>query len=287
MTDDIQHPVQRVVVKLRPEAAVVPHRAASVREWARRPGERSFRRQVKSVSPARSPRRVRTFEVARITLAALLPCLVACGTSAPPPEAKPADSGSAFALAGTVTRPSGSAQPFRVVPLQAMSGDVEILYGDPEKAGEPFAMRIRELPGTIIPLHSHPVDEHITILEGTWYFAVGETWDRAALRELRQGDYAFAAKGTTMYGYSPDGAVVQVQGIGPFHIHWRHGAKTLDDADAVKTFTFTRKDRVHAERGPGTIRNGYASGDVIQYEIAGDDGKVFMANQAELRRIPK
>ena len=28
----------------------------------------------------------------------------------------------------------------RVVPLRAMSGDVEIPYGDPEVAGEPFVM---------------------------------------------------------------------------------------------------------------------------------------------------
>lgn len=165
-----------------------------------------------------------------------------------------------------------------------MTGDVEILYGDPEKAGEPFAMRIRELPGTMIPLHTHPVDEHITVVQGTWYFAVGETWDKAALKKLEVGDYAFAAKGSTMFGYCPDGAIVQVQGIGPFHIHWLHGAKTLDDADAAKTFTFRRGDRVQTPRGAGVIGNGYASGEIIQYEIAGDDGVTFMASQAEIGR---
>lgn len=79
-----------------------------------------------------------------------------------------------------------------------MSGDVEILYGDPEKAGEPFAMRIRE-------------------------------------------------------------------------------------ADAAKTFTFKRGDRVHTPGGPGAVRNGYASGEIIQYEIAAEDGSVFMANQDEMQ----
>ena len=190
---------------------------------------------------------------------------------------------SAFSAASGVTRPDSSTEPFRVVPLRTMPGDVEILYGDPEKAGEPFAMRIRELPGTIIPLHSHPVDEHITIVQGTWYFAVGEKWDRSALRALQVGDYAFAAKGSTMYGYCPDGAVVQVHGIGPFHLHWTHGLKTLDDADAGKTFTFKRGDRVDTPRGPGTVRNGYASGEVIQYEVAAEDGSVFMANQHEMK----
>jgi hypothetical protein len=57
-----------------------------------------------------------------------------------------------------------------------------------------------------------------------------------------------------------------------------------DRADASKTFTFKRGDRVATPRGLGAVRNGYASGKVIQYEIAGDDGAVFMANQDEMQR---
>ena len=52
-----------------------------------------------------------------------------------------------------------------------------ILYGDPESPGQPFVMRIRELPGTVVTPHSHPVDEHITVLQGTWYLGFGETCD--------------------------------------------------------------------------------------------------------------
>ena len=210
--------------------------------------------------------------------------LLACNRQPKTEHAK--ETHSPFAAASGVTHAGndGANTTFRVVPLRPMSGDVEILYGDPEKPGQPFAMRIRELPGTIIPLHSHPVDEHITVIQGTWYFAVGEKWDRAALKELHAGDYAFAAKGSTMFGYCPDGAVVQVQGVGPFLIYWRHGTTTLDDSNAAKVFTFRRGQRVESARGPGTIRHGYASGDIVQYEIAGDDGKVFMASQADLRR---
>ena len=191
---------------------------------------------------------------------------------------------SPFAMAPSVTRLEGDPKSFRVVPLRPMTGDVEILHGDPEKVGEPFAMRIRELPGTIIPLHSHPIDEHITIVQGVWYFAVGDRWEKSALKELRAGDYAFAPKGSTMFGYCPDGAIVQVHGVGPFHIEWKHGSKTLDDGDANATFTFTRGERVRTPRGTGVIRNGYASGDIIQYEIAGDDGLLFMASQTDLSR---
>jgi hypothetical protein len=169
------------------------------------------------------------------------------------------------------------------VPLHAMSGDVEILSGDPDKAGEPFVMRINELPGTKIPLHSHPVDENITVVQGTWYFAVADKWDRAALTPLRAGDYAFAPKGSTMFAYCPDGAIVQVHGIGPFQIHWRHGLRTLDDA--ASAFAFRKGQVVDTPRGRGKIRQGYASGEIMQYEIAIENGPVVMVDQADLHRV--
>jgi quercetin dioxygenase-like cupin family protein len=180
--------------------------------------------------------------------------MLACGTPSRADRADTGETTSPFAAASGVTRSGHVGARFRVIPLRTMTGDVEILYGNPENAGEPFAMRIRELPGTIIPLHSHPVDEHITVVQGTWSFAVGERWDSSTLRELRVGDDAFAAKGTTMFGYSEIGAVVQVHGVGPFHIHWVHGSSTLDDADAASTFAFKRGDRVRTPRGSGTVR---------------------------------
>lgn len=178
----------------------------------------------------------------------------------------------------------------RIIPIKPMSQDVEVLYGDPEKVGESFVMRIRELPGGIIPPHKHPVDEHITVLQGTLYFGVGEKFDRAAMKEMKAGSYAFIPKGSTMFGYTPDAAIVQVHGVGPFHIHWRAGntwrdsLKTLDDPDAGSVFKFKKGERVVAKRGKGRIRQGYDSGEFIGYEIERADGSLFMAEEGELRR---
>jgi quercetin dioxygenase-like cupin family protein len=178
----------------------------------------------------------------------------------------------------------------RMIPLRPMSQDVEVLYGDPNAVGEPFVMRIRELAGGIIPPHRHPVDEHITVLQGTLYFGVGEKFDRAAMKELKAGSYAFIPKGSTMFGYTPEAAIVQVHGVGPFHIHWRAGntwrdsLKTLDDPDAASVFKFRKGERVVAQRGSGRIRQGYDSGEFIGYEIERADGTLFMAEEGDLRR---
>jgi len=142
-----------------------------------------------------------------------------------------------------------------------MTGDVEILCGDPEVPGEPFVMRIRELPDGIVPPHSHPVDEHITVVHGTWYFALGEEYKPEALQELKAGSYAFAPKGSSMFGYSPTGAIVQVHGVGPFRIHGRGGLHTLDDPDATSVFRFARGARVLFKTQSGRVCRGLRFGE--------------------------
>jgi len=188
------------------------------------------------------------------------------------------------ATAGTVARIHGAAGEARIVPLHAMESDVEVLQGDPEIAGKPFVIRIRELPGGLVPPHTHPVDENITVVQGTWYFGTGPAFDRRALKPLSAGSYAFAPKGTTMFGYSPDGAIVQVHGIGPFHIHWKDGAHTLSDPGGGKFFRFRIGEDVRSARGAGRILEGYASGAIVQYEIRSVDGGLFMADEKDMRR---
>lgn len=166
-----------------------------------------------------------------------------------------------------------------VFPYRGMTSDVEVVHGDPDAAGLPFVIRIRELPGAIVPPHSHPVDEHITVIEGEWSFGFGEAFDETALQTLPTGSYAFAPSGASMFGYSRDGAVVQVHGVGPFHIRWAHDLVLLTETRA--RFRFGVGDTVKGPRGEGRIRQGYASGDLRQYEIDGATG-LYMAREEEL-----
>jgi hypothetical protein len=53
---------------------------------------------------------------------------------------------------------------------------------------------------------------------------------------------------------------------------------------AASTFNFRKSEHVEGRRGKGVTRQGYASGDIIQYEVAGDNGSVFMENQIDIRR---
>ena len=201
------------------------------------------------------------------------------GCASPDPYSPPMAAASGVARADAGKGP----RDYRIIPLKSMAGDVEILYGDPEASDEPFVMRIRELPGAIVPPHSHPVDEHITVVQGTWYFALGDEYKTESLQELKAGSYAFAPKGSTMFGYSATGAIVQVHGVGPFRIHWHGGLHTLDDPDAKSVFRFARGARILFKGQNGKIAEGYASGKVVQYEIEAPDGGRFMASEHELQ----
>jgi len=158
---------------------------------------------------------------------------------------------------------------------------VQLLLGDPDSAGA-FVMRINELPGTIVPPHSHPVDEHVTVVQGTWWFAFGDRYDSTALRAVPTGGYVFAPAGATMFAASPDSAVVQVSGMGPFHIRWRDGLASLDEPNGVR-FRYHRGDTVSTRRGLAVVREGYASGSVIQYELTTLAGARFMASEHLLK----
>lgn len=114
-----------------------------------------------------------------------------------------------------------------------------------------YAQERNESQARIVPLQSLAKDfEVMTVLQGTFFFAVSDKYDPSLLK-------------------------------GPFHIHWRDGLKSMDHANADKVFRFRKGDVVTTPRGIGTIRQGYASGSIIQYEIEGPDRTPFMVDDAK------
>jgi quercetin dioxygenase-like cupin family protein len=102
---------------------------------------------------------------------------------------------------------------------------VALLEGDP-KAAAPFTMRIKLPPNLKIGVHTHPAVERVTILSGTFYFATGDKFDRAKVAAYRSGDGFIVPAGMPMYAYTgKDDSILQLQGVGPWGIHY------MDPAD--------------------------------------------------------
>ena len=114
---------------------------------------------------------------------------------------------------------------WNAVPSLPPGAKAAVLEGDPSADG-PFTMRIRFPAGYTIPLHTHPVVERVTVLEGTLYFGVGSSFDRDRAQALGAGALAVMDVGVPMYGFTTDEpAVIQINGSGPWGIAY------LDAAD--------------------------------------------------------
>lgn len=88
-----------------------------------------------------------------------------------------------------------------------------MLEVQPDDAGA-HTYRVRLPAGYKAEPHTHPSDEHVTILSGTWYLGVGETFDRAALKALPAGSFILVPAGTPHFISIEEETIVQVHGVG-------------------------------------------------------------------------
>jgi quercetin dioxygenase-like cupin family protein len=94
-----------------------------------------------------------------------------------------------------------------------------LLHGDPAAPGEMFSVRLRASERYVFAPHSHPHDEHITVISGRLALGNGPTLDRGSVTILEPGGYAFLPRDQFHYGWpAADDTVFQVEAVGPFAI---------------------------------------------------------------------
>ena len=92
-----------------------------------------------------------------------------------------------------------------------------VIEGDPTKAG-PFTMRLKLPANYKVPPHWHPAIEHVTVLSGSFYMGLGETFDESKARKLSVGGFAVMQIGTRHFALTKEEAVIQLHGVGPWGI---------------------------------------------------------------------
>ena len=97
---------------------------------------------------------------------------------------------------------------------------VATVSGSPDTPGAPFVIRLKLAEGTRVPPHWHPMDEHLTVLSGTFYMGVGEKFDESAAMALTAGSYASMPKDVRHFGWTGVETVVQIHGVGPFKTYF-------------------------------------------------------------------
>src|SRR5687768_10025717 len=72
------------------------------------------------------------------------------------------------------------------------------LEGDPTKEG-PFVMRLRLPDGYVIPAHTHPKTERLTVIAGTFNIVMGEKLDKNQARKMPAGSFGYWPAGMKHY----------------------------------------------------------------------------------------
>jgi len=90
------------------------------------------------------------------------------------------------------------------------------LLGDSSQGGT-WIDRVKTPGGTRALAHTHPQDELVTVIEGTWYLGEGAKFDSAMLKGYPAGSFILIPAGVPHFVAAKEGAVVvPLSGIGKF-----------------------------------------------------------------------
>jgi quercetin dioxygenase-like cupin family protein len=90
------------------------------------------------------------------------------------------------------------------------------IYGDSSQGGA-WVDRVKIPAGGRVLAHTHPHDELVTVIEGTWYLGEGEMFDPAKLKGYPAGSFIVIPAGVPHFVAAKEGAViVQLNGTGKF-----------------------------------------------------------------------
>ena len=96
----------------------------------------------------------------------------------------------------------------------AKGAQIAVVKGDPTKEGV-YVVRLKVPAGFKIMPHTHPNDENVTVLTGTFHIGTGPAYDETKGETIKAGGYSFVAKGMQHYAYFPEATEIQLHGTGP------------------------------------------------------------------------
>jgi quercetin dioxygenase-like cupin family protein len=99
-------------------------------------------------------------------------------------------------------------------PALPPGAEMEVLNGNP--GGDAlFTIRVKMPANYKIPAHSHPMDEHVTVLSGGLFMGMGDKLDMAKGKELPAGGFGLMPANMNHFAYTKKATVIEIHGIGP------------------------------------------------------------------------
>lgn len=110
-------------------------------------------------------------------------------------------------------------------PTMPRGTKMAVLEGDPKKDGI-FTIRLKAPKGFLLGPHTHPVDERVTVLEGTIAVGFDTVVDKRKGRAFSAGSFYVNPPGRTHFVWSDEGCIVQITGVGPWKVEPHAAAQT-------------------------------------------------------------
>ena len=195
----------------------------------------------------------------------------------------------------------GGVAPMTKIPSEQW---IEKIVGDMDKPGQPFVIRIHHDAGYVVLPHTHPEDENITVLTGSWALGMGSRVKMSELEPMEQGALGFVPKKMAHFGYAKVETMLQVHGIGPFvnlpidPVFELTNLGVLAKPSLLKAgvptsssppdcFKLAIGSRMRGERGEGVVVGGLCSpaNQFTQYWIKKANGERFWATRMNLRPL--
>jgi quercetin dioxygenase-like cupin family protein len=168
------------------------------------------------------------------TATVFLLSLIASSACAQQPTASKPAARTALASSFTAEAPSQSKAPDLkwgpAPPVFPAGAQMAVLQGNPGGTGM-FAVRLRMPSGYKIAPHTHPTDEHVTVIKGTFLVGMGTSVDRKSMLTVHSGGFVTAPADHPHYAVTEGQTEVQVHAMGPFALKYVNPA---DDPQAAK-----------------------------------------------------
>ncbi len=98
--------------------------------------------------------------------------------------------------------------------------EMAVVFGDLDKKGGLYVIRIRSKGEVKVPPHWHVTDEHITVLEGSFWVGSGEQFDASNLQEMKAGAHAMMPAGVRHFSLTKAANVIELFGEAPFVVNF-------------------------------------------------------------------
>jgi quercetin dioxygenase-like cupin family protein len=119
-------------------------------------------------------------------------------------------------------------------PMLPPGAQIAVLSGNPMQA-VPYTIRLKFPANYVIPAHSHPTDENVTVVSGQLFMGMGQKVDKTSSMGLGAGGYALMPANANHFAYTTSETTIVLYGMGPVEF------KYVNPADDPRTTTQTRK----------------------------------------------